>query len=219
MNPLPIEAVIPQLRQALAGTGSAVLLAEPGAGKTTMVPWRLLNEPWLEGRKIIMLEPRRLAARAAAGRIAWHLGEAVGRTVGYRVRFDTRVSKETRIEVVTEGVLTRLLQNDSALEPYGLVILDEFHERSLHADLGLALVLQTRAVLRPDLRVLVMSATIDAGHYLQSLGAIWGDDSDCFALDFDQRNRAIVQPDRAFRKAQAGGDDLHVLPPLISTRS
>ena len=170
MNPLPIEAVIPQLRQALAGTGSAVLVAEPGAGKTTMVPWRLLNEPWLEGRKIIMLEPRRLAARAAAGRIAWHLGEAVGRTVGYRVRFDTRVSRETRIEVVTEGVLTRLLQNDSALEPYGLVILDEFHERSLHADLGLALVLQTRAVLRPDLRVLVMSATIDAGQVAAVLG-------------------------------------------------
>lgn len=167
---LPVETVVPQVSEALARFGSAVLVAEPGAGKTTVVPWRLMNEGWLGGKRIIMLEPRRLAARTAAGRIAWHLGEAVGRTVGYRVRFDTRVSKETRIEVVTEGVLTRLLQTDPALEPYGLVILDEFHERSLHADLGLALLLQTRTVLRPDLRVLVMSATIDAKQVAAVLG-------------------------------------------------
>lgn len=159
---LPIEGVMPAVAAALATARSAVLVAEPGAGKTTVVPWRLLDAPWLEGRKIVMLEPRRIAARAAAARIAWHLRERVGETVGYRVRFDTRISARTRIEVVTEGVLTRILQDDPSLEGYGLVILDEFHERSIAADLGLGLTLQTRAVLRPDLRVLVMSATIDA---------------------------------------------------------
>ncbi|MDX2056752.1 MAG: ATP-dependent helicase HrpB [Gemmatimonadales bacterium] len=159
---LPIEGVMPAVAAALATARSAVLVAEPGAGKTTVVPWRLLEAPWLEGRKIVMLEPRRIAARAAAARIAWHLRERVGETVGYRVRFDTRISARTRIEVVTEGVLTRILQDDPSLEGYGLVILDEFHERSIAADLGLGLTLQTRAVLRPDLRVLVMSATIDA---------------------------------------------------------
>ena len=137
-----------------------MLEAPPGAGKTTVVPLELLGEPWLGGHRIVMLEPRRLAARAAARRMASTLGQAVGRTVGYRVRFDTRVSGETRIEVVTEGVLTRMRQEDPALEGIGLVIFDEFHERSVHADLGLALTLETRAVLRPELRILVMSATI-----------------------------------------------------------
>lgn len=168
---MPVESAIGSLRQALDSAGGAVLVAEPGAGKTTVVPWRLKDESWLDGRKIIMLEPRRVAARMAAARIAWHLGEEVGATVGYRVRSDTRVSRSTRIEVVTEGVLTRIIQNDPALEQYGLVILDEFHERSLHADLGLALTLQTRAILRPDLRILIMSATLDA----QAVARILGD--------------------------------------------
>ena len=167
---LPIEEVLPALWEALERFGAAVLVAEPGAGKTTMVPWRLLGAPWLAGNRIIMLEPRRVAARAAAARIAWHLHERVGQTVGYRVRFDTVVSAQTRIEVVTEGVLTRLLQNDPSLLGYGVVILDEFHERSLPADLGLALTLQAREVLRPDLRVLVMSATIDAPAVAAVLG-------------------------------------------------
>jgi ATP-dependent helicase HrpB len=158
---LPIRAAIGAVRSALADRGAAVLVATPGAGKTTVVPLELLAEPWLGGRKIALLEPRRLAARAAAGRLATNHGTPLGGTVGYRIRFDTRVSARTRIEVVTEGVLPRLLDADPALEDYGLVIFDEFHERSLFADVGLALALETRAVLRPDLRILVMSATID----------------------------------------------------------
>jgi ATP-dependent helicase HrpB len=135
--------------------------APPGAGKTTVVPPALLNAEWLGGRRIVMLEPRRLAARAAAHRMASLRGEEVGRTIGYRTRLDTRVTAATRIEVVTEGVLTRMLQSDPTLEGYGLVIFDEFHERSLQGDTGLALVLHTRRLVRPDLRVLVMSATLD----------------------------------------------------------
>jgi len=158
----PVDSAIPELRAVLRATPSAVLQAPPGAGKTTRVPLALLDEPWLAQRRIIMLQPRRLAARAAAAFMARSLGEAVGQTVGYRIRSDTRVSRHTRIEVVTEGVLTRILQDDAAIEPYGLVIFDEFHERSLHADLGIALTLQSRELLRPDLRVLIMSATLDA---------------------------------------------------------
>ncbi len=139
----------------------AVLEAPPGAGKTTRVPLALMAEPWLGGAKVVMLEPRRLAARAAASFMASILGEEVGQTVGYRVRGETRISTRTRIEVVTEGVLARMLSSDAALEDIGLVIFDEFHERSLHADLGLALVLETQRHLRDELRVLVMSATLD----------------------------------------------------------
>src|SRR5581483_8193718 len=160
MDSLPVDEALPRLRQALAERNAAVLRAPPGAGKTTRVPLALLDEPWLVGAKIVMLEPRRLAARAAARRLAQSLGEPVGGTVGYRVRLDTRVGPATRVEVVTEGVLTRMLQTDPTLEGVGLVIFDEFHERSLHADLGLALTLQARAVLRPELRLLVMSATL-----------------------------------------------------------
>lgn len=166
---LPVEAVIPALRSALNDNPSVVLQAPPGAGKTTRVPLALLDEDWLGGRRIIMLQPRRLAARAAAGWMARLLGQNTGDTVGYRVRSDTRVSARTRIEVVTEGVLTRILQNDPGLEEYGLVIFDEFHERSLHADLGLAFTLQSRELLRPDLRVLIMSATLDAAPVAQLL--------------------------------------------------
>ncbi|MFE0753101.1 ATP-dependent helicase HrpB [Inquilinus sp. NPDC058860] len=168
LPPLPIDASLPQLRTALAERGRAVLQAPPGAGKTTRVPLALLGEPWLDG-KIVMLEPRRIAARAAAGHMATLLGEKPGDTVGYRIRMDRRVGPDTRIEVVTEGILTRMLQDDPALEGVGAVIFDEFHERSLNADLGLALALET-AELRDDLRLLVMSATLDGGPVARLLG-------------------------------------------------
>ena len=160
MTTLPIEKVLPSLKESLRSYMGAVLVAPPGAGKTTRVPFALLNEPWLAGRRILMLEPRRLATRSAAQYMADSLGERVGETVGYRVRQDTRVGPKTKIEVITEGVLTRLLQNDPSLENVGAVIFDEFHERSLHADLGLALCLQSQGILREDLRILVMSATL-----------------------------------------------------------
>ena len=158
---LPVDAVLAELGALLGAHGCAVLQAPPGAGKSTVVPLALLQEPWAARRRILMLEPRRLAARACALRMAQSLGEGVGRTVGYRMRQDTRVSASTRIEVVTEGVLTRMLQSDPALEGVAAVIFDEFHERSLQADLGLALTLDARATLAPELRLLVMSATLD----------------------------------------------------------
>lgn len=170
MVQLPIQSVLPMLKLKLQETRNAVLVAAPGAGKTTQVPLALLHEPWLTDRQIIMLEPRRLAARSAAMYMASILGEQVGETVGYRVRHDTRVSAKTRIEVVTEGVLTRMLQEDPALEHVGLLIFDEFHERNLHADVGLALALESQAVLRDDLRILVMSATLDAEPIADLLG-------------------------------------------------
>jgi ATP-dependent helicase HrpB len=170
MPDTPIIEVLPALRAALAQAPSAVLAAPPGAGKTTRVPLALLDEPWLAGSRIVMLEPRRLAARAAAAYMARLLGEPVGGTVGYRVRLDTRVGPRTRIEVVTEGVLTRMLQHDPSLDGVGVVIFDEFHERSSHADLGLALALQSQLVLRPDLRILVMSATLAADAVAALLG-------------------------------------------------
>jgi len=159
---LPLEPLLPELARTVREAGAAVLQAPPGAGKTTLVPIALLVEPWLESRKILLLEPRRLAARAAARRMADLLGERLGQTVGYRIRRENTVGPGTRIEVVTEGILTRMLHHDPALEQVGLVIFDEFHERSIHADLGLALTLESRRVLRPDLRILVMSATLEA---------------------------------------------------------
>lgn len=171
MKRLPIDRVLPELKEALAGQVSAVLVAPPGSGKTTRLPLALLEEAWLAGRKILMLEPRRLAARAAARFMASLLGEKVGETVGYRVRLETRVGPKTRVEVITEGVLTRMLQADPALEDVGLVIFDEFHERSLQADLGLALAQQSQMVLREDLRLLVMSATLQA----EPIAALLGD--------------------------------------------
>lgn len=161
MDRLPIEEAIPALRDRLATGRSVLLTAQPGAGKTTRVPLALLDAPWLAGQKLIMLEPRRLAARAAATYMAASLGEPLGRTVGYRIRHDSKVSASTRIEVVTEGILTRLLQHDPSLAGYGLVIFDEFHERSLQADLGLALARESQRLFREDLRLLVMSATLD----------------------------------------------------------
>ncbi len=170
MTALPVDNLLPEIVKALAEKLTAVIQAPPGAGKTTRVPLALLDAPWLAGRKLIMLEPRRLAARAAAHYMSKLLGERVGETVGYRVRMDTRVGPRTRIEVVTEGVLTRILQSDPGLSDYGLVIFDEFHERSLHADLSLALCLEARAAPRPDLRLAIMSATLDAAPVARLLG-------------------------------------------------
>jgi ATP-dependent helicase HrpB len=167
---LPITPVLKDLKEALAENASVVLQAPPGAGKTTCIPLYLLNATWLENRKIVMLAPRRLAARAAASRMADLLGEKVGQTVGYRVRMDSRVSSATLVEVVTEGVLTRMLQTDPSLEGVGLVIFDEFHERSLDADLGLALCLDMQGVLNKALRLLIMSATIETDLLADMLG-------------------------------------------------
>ncbi len=158
---LPINEALPALKAALIARTEALLEAPPGAGKSTIVPLALLAAPWLRDQKILMLEPRRLAARAVANRMAVLLGETVGRRVGFRTRLETRVSRDTRIEVVTEGILTRMLQEDSALADIGCVIFDEFHERSLNADLGLALCIESQQNLRQDLRLLVMSATLD----------------------------------------------------------
>jgi ATP-dependent helicase HrpB len=161
MQTLPVHQVIPEIIAALKDNNHLVLQAPPGAGKTTAVPIALLDEPWLEGKQIIMLEPRRLAARNAATRMAELLGEKVGERVGYLIRADRCVSEKTKIVVVTEGILTRLLQSDPALENAALVIFDEFHERSLHADLGLALSLQSQELLRDDLKLMAMSATLN----------------------------------------------------------
>lgn len=169
MTELPIHSAIPDLLHALRDTGHAVLQAPPGAGKTTVVPLEMLRAGLNEG-KILMLEPRRLAARAAAERMAQTLGETVGQTVGYRVRGETKISKVTRIEVVTEGILTRMLQSDPELAGIGAVIFDEFHERSLNADLGLALCLEVREALRDDLILLAMSATLDAAPVAKLMG-------------------------------------------------
>lgn len=172
MHVLPIEAVVPEIRAALASSHGLVLQAPPGAGKTTRVPLALLGEPWLAGRRILMLEPRRLAARAAATRMAATLGEEPGERVGWRIRFDSRVGPQTRIEVVTEGILNRMIQDDPSLDGVGLVIFDEFHERSLHADLGLALALECRQGLRDDLKLVVMSATLDGGPVARLMGDV-----------------------------------------------
>lgn len=158
---LPIHAVLEELKTALAATGTVVLAAPPGAGKTTVVPLALLDQSWLAGGKVLVLEPRRLAARAAAERMAQTLGEATGQTVGYRTRMQSRIGPATRIEVITEGVFTRMILDDPGLDGVGAVLFDEFHERSLDADLGLALARDSQSVLREDLRLLVMSATLD----------------------------------------------------------
>jgi ATP-dependent helicase HrpB len=170
MKQLPIDALLPDIRQQLLTHDSLVIQAAPGAGKTTRVPPALLDAPWARGRKLIMLEPRRLAARTAARFMASELGEQVGGSVGYRVRMESRIGPATRIEIVTEGVLTRLLQDDPSLSGYAVVIFDEFHERSLQADLALALCLESRAALRPDLKLIIMSATLEAAPVAKLLG-------------------------------------------------
>ncbi|MGB6284415.1 MAG: helicase-related protein, partial [Xanthobacteraceae bacterium] len=173
-SPLPIDAALPELTGALRANNVAVLVAPPGAGKTTRVPLVLAAEPWaqLSGQstRILVLEPRRLAARAAAARMAHKLGEAVGETVGLRVRFGSKVSRKTRIEIVTEGIFTRMIVDDPMLTGVAAVLFDEFHERSLDADLGLALARDAQQGLREDLKILVMSATIDGAR----VGALLG---------------------------------------------
>lgn len=202
MSSLPIEDVIPELLATLGSDGVAVLQAPPGAGKTTRVPLALLEAGAFEGR-LVMLEPRRLAARAAAERMAETLGERVGQRVGYRMRGDSKVSAQTRIEVVTEGVLTRMIQSDPELAGVGAVVFDEFHERSLNGDLGLALVWEARGALRDDLQVLVMSATLDAAPVAQMLGArVVTSDGRAFPVETVWLDRPMPRPDRPYERAR-----------------
>jgi len=168
---LPVEDIVADFLAVLRGGKNAVVQAPPGAGKSTLLPLKLLDQDWLAGRRVLMLEPRRLAARMVAKRLAQNFGQELGRTIGFRVRDEARVSKETRLEVVTEGILTRLLQDDPELSGVGIILFDEFHERSLQADLGLALALDVQASLRPDLRLVAMSATLDG----QAVSALLGD--------------------------------------------
>lgn len=168
---LPIVEIIPTVKSNLQNHNTLIVHAAPGAGKSTLLPLTLLDEPWLQGKKILMLEPRRLAAKTIAARMAELWGDDVPQTIGYRIRFENRVGTNTRIEVVTEGILTRMLHTDNALENVGMVIFDEFHERSIHADLALALCRESQQILRPDLRIMIMSATLDMPqltHLLQS---------------------------------------------------
>lgn len=168
---LPVAEIIPVVRQKLADSNTLVITAPPGAGKSTLLPLALMDEPWLEGKKILMLEPRRLAASTIARRMSNMLDEPIGKTVGYRVRFENRASAQTRIEVLTEGILTRMIHQDNSLENVGLVIFDEFHERNIQADIAMAFCRETQIVLRPDLRIAVMSATMDMPQLSQLLNA------------------------------------------------
>ena len=158
---LPVAEIIPQVRSHLNSHTTLIISAPPGAGKSTLLPLALIDEHWLNGQKILMLEPRRLAAKTIAARMAELWGNEIGETIGYRIRFENRISATTKIEVVTEGILTRMLHSDNALEGVGMVIFDEFHERSLHADVALALCREAQQLLRPDLRIMIMSATLN----------------------------------------------------------
>ena len=171
MPDFPIQALLPEIIASLEQHTRLVLEAPPGAGKTTQVPLALLNASWREGRKILILEPRRVAARAAAGFMAQQLGEAVGETVGYRIRFEQKISAATRIEVLTEGLLTRMIQDDPMLDGVAAILFDEFHERHLAGDLCLALALVIQQQARPDLRLIVMSATLDGERLAKQLDA------------------------------------------------
>lgn len=217
---LPVTEIIDQVKQYLEQNNTLIVNAPPGAGKSTLLPLALLNQPFLQGKKIVMLEPRRLAAKTIAARMADLLDDEVGKTVGYRIRLENRVSASTQIEVVTEGILTRMLHTDNALENVGLVIFDEFHERSIHADVALALCREAQHILRPDLRVMVMSATLDMPQLTQLLQApvaisqgksypvdvFYGDDADDMMLP-EMTARTIV---KAVREHE--GDVLVFLP-------
>lgn len=226
MLPLPIDEVLPELLEALAKGRNAVLIAEPGAGKTTRVPLALLDQPWLAHRRIIMLEPRRLAARSAAIYMARELGEQAGQRIGYRVRLDSKVGPRTIVEVVTEGVLTRMLQDDQALADVGAILFDEFHERHLHGDLGLALALQTQQLLRDDLRLVVMSATLDAEPVAELLGGarVISSKGRTFPVETIYRPSKNVYLDQAMASAIAealrdhDGDVLAFLPGALEIR-
>ncbi len=217
----PITQIIPDVKHVLEKQPLLILQAPPGAGKSTILPLQLIHESWLTGKKIIMLEPRRLAARAVATRMASLLEEPVGKTIGYRIRFENKVSAQTRIEIVTEGILTRMLQNDNALDGVGLVIFDEFHERSLQADLALALCYQMQQILRPDIRLLIMSATLD-GAKLSSLlnnAPVLTSEGRQFPVTLhyiptDEKTHIHISMARAIRKAlmEQPGDILAFLP-------
>ena len=168
---LPITEVIGEIQEHLKKSNTLILNAPPGAGKSTLLPLALFQESWLKEQKIIMLEPRRLAAKSIASRLAFLLGETVGETVGYRIRFESKISKNTRIEIITEGILTRMLQDDNALEGVGMIIFDEYHERSIHADVALALARESQSILREDLRILIMSATLNTVELVDLLKA------------------------------------------------
>lgn len=168
---MPVTEIIPEVKEKLQHNNTLCITAPPGAGKSTLLPLALLDEPWLQGKKILMLEPRRLAASSIANRMASLLQEPIGQTVGYRIRFDSQTSDKTRIEVVTEGILTRMIHNDNALEKVGLVIFDEFHERNIHADVAMAFCRESQSILRPDLRIVVMSATMDMPQLSRLLSA------------------------------------------------
>ena len=205
-TPLPIDAVLDELARTLAARNAAVLVAPPGAGKTTRVPLALLDEPWVKGKKIIVLEPRRIAARASAERMAKTLGERAGETVGYRVRFGSKVSRATRIEVVTEGIFSRQILDDPELHGVAAVLFDEFHERSLDADLGLALARDAQTGLREDLRILVMSATLDGARVAKLLGDAPVVESEGRAFPVETRHlsrKADVQLERQMADAIA----------------
>lgn len=218
---LPIIEIIPEIKKSLSLHNTMILQAPPGAGKSTILPLQLLDEKWLNGKKILMLEPRRLAARAVANRMSVLINEPVGTTVGYRIRFDNKVNRQTRIEVLTEGILTRMLQQDNTLDDVGLVIFDEFHERSLHADLALALCRELQQVLREDLRILIMSATLDGSTLSSLLGNAPVLTSagrqypiDLFYLPAENEIPLHAQMAKAIRKALASkeGDILAFLP-------
>jgi len=168
---LPIREVVSEIQEQLTNNNTLILNAPPGAGKSTLLPLALFEEAWLKGQKILLLEPRRLAAKTIAHRLAFLLGEEVGKTVGYRIRFESKVSEHTKIEILTEGILTRILQSDNELEGVGMIIFDEYHERSIHADVAMALSRETQGILRPDLRILIMSATLNMPELVSLLNA------------------------------------------------
>jgi ATP-dependent helicase HrpB len=225
-SPLPIDAALPELTAALRSHNTAVLVAPPGAGKTTRVPLVLADEDWARGKRILVLEPRRLAARAAAERMARTLGERVGDKVGLRVRFGSNVSRNTAIEIVTEGIFTRMILDDPALDGVGAVLFDEFHERSLDADLGLALARDAQQGLREDLRLLVMSATIDGARVAALLGGapVIESEGRAFAVEtrYAGRDERPIEPQMADIIARAmraeAGSLLAFLPGVAEIR-